>query len=362
MDSQKPMVPKSRIGPAINKIGGKKISDISIYTMPQNFQPPKQDNAKEAKSTGLLILIIGSIVLIGGFVGAYFYLNKDKAPVEEKLIEARTTLVKPEVKKPTNPVAPPSPPARPTPPKTDPNTADTSKTEKPDEGETNNGAQNENPVPVEINNTPATSTTSTSTEGNIVDPLKVSTTTEPAITDKQADSDSDGIFDAEEEMLGLNKYNSDSDGDGYDDRAELLGGYNPMGDGKISENSNVKIYSNEKFGYGVVYPISSTLNIITDESIMFTFASGDFIQIIVQPGLPTETLEDWYLGQFKVPPTELIGSENWQAVKSANGQVIYLTPNDSDNIFTLNYDSEVGATLNYPNIFEMMFVSITSSF
>lgn len=47
------------------------------------------------------------------------------------------------------------------------------------------------------------------------------------------DTDGDGIEDFIENQFGTDSNNVDSDGDGYDDRTEILGGYNPLGDGRI---------------------------------------------------------------------------------------------------------------------------------
>ncbi|MDP2685458.1 MAG: thrombospondin type 3 repeat-containing protein [bacterium] len=45
------------------------------------------------------------------------------------------------------------------------------------------------------------------------------------------DSDSDGLSDLEEEILGTDPNNSDTDGDGFSDYDEISNGYNPNGDG-----------------------------------------------------------------------------------------------------------------------------------
>jgi len=39
--------------------------------------------------------------------------------------------------------------------------------------------------------------------------------------------------------LGTNVNNVDSDGDGYNDRAEVVNGYNPLGNGKIIYDNNL---------------------------------------------------------------------------------------------------------------------------
>ena|SRR6056297_3031842 len=45
------------------------------------------------------------------------------------------------------------------------------------------------------------------------------------------DQDEDGLSDEVEVALGTNKAQADSDKDGYTDKEELLGGYNPLGEG-----------------------------------------------------------------------------------------------------------------------------------
>jgi len=58
------------------------------------------------------------------------------------------------------------------------------------------------------------------------------------VSDNEAieiDSDSDGLLDSEEELIGTDKFKSDTDGDGYLDLAEIENGYNPLGEGEITE-------------------------------------------------------------------------------------------------------------------------------
>jgi hypothetical protein len=51
---------------------------------------------------------------------------------------------------------------------------------------------------------------------------------------KNADTDGDGLFDAEEvNIYKTNPKNADTDGDGYKDGQEVKGGYNPNGPGRI---------------------------------------------------------------------------------------------------------------------------------
>lgn len=106
-------------------------------------------------------------------------------------------------------------------------------------------------VPVENNNS------------NINLPVPVTTTTEEAVVKTpevlfgDADTDGDGLSDAEEKQIGTDPLKADTDGDGlsdtdeikiwitdplkadtdgdgYDDGKEILGGYNPRGPGKFN--------------------------------------------------------------------------------------------------------------------------------
>lgn len=52
------------------------------------------------------------------------------------------------------------------------------------------------------------------------------------------DSDSDGLGDAIETALGLDKNSADTDSDSFDDKGELLSGFNPNGNGKLPLDNN----------------------------------------------------------------------------------------------------------------------------
>lgn len=55
------------------------------------------------------------------------------------------------------------------------------------------------------------------------------------------DSDNDGLFDREEvKVWGNDPLKPDTDGDGYKDGAEVKGGYNPLGWGKLFDNQTKK--------------------------------------------------------------------------------------------------------------------------
>ena len=56
--------------------------------------------------------------------------------------------------------------------------------------------------------------------GMVCSLLLVSCGTKEEVCDPELDSDSDGVFDCDEEALGTDPLNADSDGDGFSDAAE----------------------------------------------------------------------------------------------------------------------------------------------
>jgi hypothetical protein len=124
--------------------------------------------------------------------------------------------------------------------------------------------------PMEQNQTPPVSDTTppadqaavtTTPAQSEVQPIATGTPANIGKQDGSIDTDSDGLTDAEEKQLGTNINSSDSDGDGlfdreeakvyktnpldpdtdkdgYQDGAEVKGGYNPNGTGKLYEIKN----------------------------------------------------------------------------------------------------------------------------
>lgn len=56
---------------------------------------------------------------------------------------------------------------------------------------------------------------------------------EQAAAEAKADDDNDGLQNSDEDKHGTDRANPDTDGDGYMDGAEVEGGYNPNGEGKL---------------------------------------------------------------------------------------------------------------------------------
>ena len=113
---------------------------------------------------------------------------------------------------------------------------------------------------------------------------------------KELDSDQDGLPDYIEKVLGTNLNNSDTDGDSYSDFEEIKNGYDPVGDGKYTEEEweaveekirnedenlytnlfivNWKTYQNEKYGFSFKYPYAWIVNDSNDALVLSNYDNG----------------------------------------------------------------------------------------
>jgi hypothetical protein len=175
------------------------------------------------------------------------------------------------------------------------------------------------------------------------------------------DSDSDGLTDKEESLLGSDLSNKDSDGDGYEDFSEVMNLYNPAGQGKLEDSVKIKEYENNTYSYNLIYPAGWTVSGVGgDDSVMLRSGDNHFIQVITQSNANIQSIEDWYKQQFNVPGinnSRLISANNWQGVRNEDGLTVYLTDNERNSIFTITYNLGNQSVLEYKNIFEMIIKS-----
>ncbi|OGF20789.1 hypothetical protein A2316_03100 [Candidatus Falkowbacteria bacterium RIFOXYB2_FULL_38_15] len=182
----------------------------------------------------------------------------------------------------------------------------------------------------------------------------------PVILPMAPDSDGDGLTSMEEELFGVSGENSDTDSDGYKDGLEVINLYNPSGFApqKIEETKLVEIYKNPTYNFQVFYPknwLAGALN-ETNEEIMITSATGEFIQIIVVENKEGLALMDWYLEKApEVKPAD-VGT-----AATKNGLFGIKTPDEltayfsiGEKIFAISYNVGVKTELNYKSTFEMI--------
>jgi hypothetical protein len=212
------------------------------------------------------------------------------------------------------------------------------------------------PGPETASTTAAEAATSTS----VISQIMPTTQTAAAIS-SSTDSDSDGLTDEEEVLVGTDKAKTDTDGDGYSDLAELQKGYNPAGAGKLSQAKSIGSYDNANFS--LIYPSVWQFTASGNDSVIFRTKDEQMIQISVQPNVKNQAIADWYKDQFIGQPikdTQLIsqvdaeGNNLWQGIFSPNGLTVYLTNDKRQKIVSINYDLGFSGKLNYREMFMAM--------
>lgn len=177
------------------------------------------------------------------------------------------------------------------------------------------------------------------------------------------DSDNDGLTDKEEIALGTNMDAIDSDGDTYADLVEISNGYNPAGEGKLSENQYLDTYVNTTFNFSFLYPVSWQQKVSSaDDSLILTAPDEQFIQILVQPNTEREDILSWYKKTFDVetiPTNQLFTTSNWDSVRTPDGLTAYITNKDKSYIFIMTYNLTNSRVLNYKQILDLMLRSFT---
>jgi len=328
---------KAAAAPATSSLQGKqgpvaeetvKADNIAIHVMPGRFrnQPVKQNSAK---TMGLAIIIGGAVFLIVASGALYYFLFKRSNVVitEEPslIVQSQTSQTEAETSQavltPDNLVA-----------------TGTEMMILPTEEE-------------------AAATTIATSSPEVV-PAEVGLSLSIG-----TDDDNDGLTNIEEILLGTSTSTPDTDGDGYLDGSELVNLYNPAGEGKLTANSNISLYENKTFAYDLLYPSTWQTSINGgDDSLMFKTGDNQFVQVIVQPNVNKQTLDEWYmeqLGVLTINEADKINGSNWQGIKNPDGLNIYLMDKKQNYIFSLTYNLGGANVLEYMNIFQMMVKSFT---
>lgn len=177
------------------------------------------------------------------------------------------------------------------------------------------------------------------------------------------DADNDGLNDEEEKILGTNSQTSDSNNNGYSDLVEINNGYNPVGSGKLSTNTNLVKYINKTFGYEILYPKAwsvSTLN--NDATTIFTAPDNSIIQISIQDNADKQEISGWYQSNFPddtITYDKLELADSWDGVWGSDNLNFYLTDKAKKNIYAISFVSPVEGQESYPHIYNLMINSLT---
>ena len=293
-----------------------------IHVMPQRFytQPKKQ------KSSGLLVILLSGVVVLGGLGVAawYFFFALPTTPAVNEPTQ-------PAVNQNVNQV-----------PAVNTNTEPTN---------TNASLP---PQPVEPTTTPTTTpATNTNTNVNVVPqptgPLPSS-----------ADIDSDGLTDVEEGLYGTDFALSDTDADSYSDGSEVLNGYDPAAPNlSLVASGRFTTYQSNQFS--MAYPAEWRARELTadQQEVVFQSTTGEFIEVLIVANPSQQSLQQWFAAAYPeaVAPTAVTIAGR-QGLRTADRQTYFFISPDSTHVATLLYNTGQFAQTN----FSTTFVSMIRSF
>lgn len=358
-----------------------KEDDFIVHNMPDKFRHAHH-GGKKAKNTGIIILIFGSMTLVGVLLFLYSYFtNSDKGLTikkEEDTITAKVKIPVPKINK-TNPIVEEDSDG-PAAERSNSGFVDEEGSDQEESG--SNGAVDENDPNTAGKNEPASGneenengkTNATSTlpiDSAATGTTKVinasSTSLEEEVESRRVeyrdppDSDGDKLGDMEELILDCNIQNSDSDGDGYDDFSELANLFNPAGKGEIILNPNIEKYENTVYGYSVLYPKNWTMSQVgNSESVIFRASNNHFIQAI-SLDMNGQNFDDWILKQLNIDSIAELKpyyKKGWAAYIYDNELTVYLYRPGVEYAFVIIYNTVQDNVLYFDNLYKLIIKSM----
>lgn len=176
------------------------------------------------------------------------------------------------------------------------------------------------------------------------------------------DSDSDGLYDEEEILLGTSIFLSDSDGDTYSDLSEIKNNYNPSGEKSLASSTFISIYQNSNYRFNFLYPSAWELKEISNNLIVFEDNDSSLVQLAIMDNADRLSILNWYEATFPEEALvydKLIAKTGYEGVISKSGLNVYLTDEARTAIFVFSYIPASSERLNFSNIFELIYSSIS---
>jgi len=293
-----------------------------IHVMPQRFYiKPKK------KRSGLVIIIIAGVILLGSLAAVGFYFSQDfennqpQPPVDTNINKPNNINVNQNVNQP---------------------------------------AVNQN-LNQNLNiNTNANISTTTNTNVN----TNTNTNTNVNVNPWQPlptapDDDQDGLTLMEEHLYGTNPEVNDTDGDGYNDGLEILNGYDPTQPvTSVIDSGLFLAYSHPV--YSIIYPQAWILKEQGQEKneVLFIADSGEFMEILIATNPGGLSLVEWYKKQFPTVDLGLaqeVRLNNLAGLRHPNNQSYYLAaPDDPNLIFLVIYNVGNFSQTNFITTFNAM--------
>ncbi len=309
-----------------------------VHVMPQRFYA-----APKKKNTGLILIILAGILVIGGLGAAAYFLNLS-------LSRARTS--------------PPATNAAPAAVNANTNAVTNANTN------TNQPAVTPPVVTPEPTTTAPvipTSTVPTTTPPVVPPPVNANTNVNApqdnipppsTVLPSALDADNDGLTAAEEALFGTKADVADTDGDSFSDGEEVLNNYDPTRAKVTLANSGlISNYGNDFFS--IVYPQKwrSREQAADKTEVLFISPQGEFAEVLVLENPDKLDLPGWYRQQYPggdfsvLTPVNIAGLNGYRSPDQRN---YYFIASDKSRVFLILYNVGSASELNYGTTFVMM--------
>ncbi len=334
------------------KKGTFNFKDVHVFTMPRGFKKSSIKSGSEAdsaKKTGFIILIFGSLFLVLALLASYYFFvmkpsslgtvtpNDAGKEIQVPAVNTEKAEQEKNKKEPIRQV----------------------EAGKNLTGETEQVDSNIPEEPEDIANDKNKDPNSQVEQGNENNQDEEVVKEKPIIVNI-VDNDKDGLSREEEIVAGTSDSSPDTDSDTYTDLAEMLNGYNPLGDGNLADNANFIKFENTKYNFSFYYPKTFLISANTDDVTIIDLGGEEFFQLFVEANEKKLSMEDWYKSQFGVDfidPNLISTKGAWESIKNANSKSIFFKNVNADYVIAFNYSSNSGNR--YLNIFEIAFNSFT---
>lgn len=180
------------------------------------------------------------------------------------------------------------------------------------------------------------------------------------------DTDSDGLTNAEEQVLTTVPNNPDTDNDGFLDGHEALNLYNPAGfqPERLVDAGLVHEYKDAPQQVSFFYPAPWSVSSADDsgKDVTVTSLTGETFTLTVVPNEKNQTLDVWYQEQNAtagVVPNPVVTKMGVQGILAADGRAAFFAHGRS--IIAIRYNTTAEGPLLYPRLFEMMLTSLVFS-
>lgn len=185
------------------------------------------------------------------------------------------------------------------------------------------------------------------------------------------DSDSDGLTDIEEALIGTDMMRPDSDIDGYKDSDEVINRYNPLADGLKGKggllDADFIATSTSNFttnNFSLVYPKKWKVSYIPEnQQALITAETGEIIRITARNNDQGMSAVNWYLSsrpQTSVSELKLLNDKAYSGFFTPDGLSAYITDNAFKKLYVFEYLTNPQTELRYPALFTMIVKNLTA--